>query len=98
MKPHDQNFKNLLQDFPKEALEWILPEASRDLGRILGIEFLRQEPKKRKLADSHLALDMPILFTFENRRLLLWLVEFQEDKAGFSIYRLALITVSANPV
>jgi len=42
-------------------------------------------------AESHLALDMPILFTFEKHELLLWLVEFQEDKSKFSIYKLARI-------
>ena len=30
---------------------------------------------------------MPILFEFERRQLLLWLVEFQEDKSKFSIYK-----------
>ena len=28
---HDHNFKNLLADFPKEALDWILPEAAEEL-------------------------------------------------------------------
>lgn len=88
MKSHDQNFKNLFLDFPEEALEWILPEALESCGKILKIEFPRQEPKKWNLSDAHLALDMPILFIFENRQLVLWLVEFQEDKAGFSVYRL----------
>ena len=30
----------------------------------------------------------PILYTFEKKQVLLWLVEFQEDKWRFSIYRL----------
>ena len=85
---HDHNFKNLFADFPREALAWILPEAEKKLGAIRRIEFLRQEPKKRKLADTHLALDMPILFEFEKGQLLLWLVEFQEDKTVFSVYKL----------
>jgi len=85
---HDHNFKNLLADFPKEALEWILPEATETFGAILKIEFVRQEPKKRKLSDGHLSLDMPILFSFEKGQILLWLIEFQEDKSRFSIYKL----------
>jgi hypothetical protein len=85
---HDHNFKNLFADFPKEALEWILPEATKKLGAILKIEFIRQEPKKRRLSDAHLSLDMPILFSFEKGQILLWLVEFQEDKNRFSIYKL----------
>jgi len=89
---HDHNFKNLLTDFPKEALDRILPEATEQFGAVLKIEFVRQEPKKRRLSDAHLALDMPILFSFEKGRILLWLLEFQEDKNRFSIHRLLKYT------
>ncbi len=89
---HDQNFKNLFLDFPKEALEWLLPDVQKKWGSVQSFEFVRQEPKKRKLKDAHLALDMPILFSFEQKRLLLWLVEFQEDKPKFSIYTLLRYT------
>ena len=87
-KSHDHNFKNLFLDFPKETLEWLFPQAEQSWGQVLKVEFVRQEPKKYKLSDSSLALDMPILFFFENQQLLLWLVEFQEDKTKFSIYKL----------
>jgi hypothetical protein len=93
-EPHDQNFKNLFLDFPTEALEWIFPQAIQTWGPVQHVEFLRQEPKKRKLSDSHLVLDMPILFSFQHdKQLLLWLVEFQEAKARFSIYKLARYTL-----
>ena len=88
MISHDHNFKNVFQDFPKEALEWILPDIPTQLGPIRSVEFIRQEPAKRKLSDRHLSLDMPILFTFEKDQVLLWIVEFQEDKHRFSIYKL----------
>jgi predicted transposase YdaD len=94
MEPHDHNFKNLFLDFPKEALAWLLPEALQEYGKLLRLEFVRQEPRKRKLSDSHLSLDMPILFTFESGKILMWLVEFQEDKQKFSIYRLLRYTTS----
>lgn len=86
---HDHNFKNIFIDFPKEALEWILPQALQSLGPVKNIEFVRQEPKKHKLSERHFVLDMPILFSFEKKQLLLWLVEFQEDKSKFLIYKLA---------
>ncbi|MDL1963993.1 MAG: hypothetical protein LWW98_06600, partial [Deltaproteobacteria bacterium] len=89
---HDHNFKNLFLDFPKETLELLFPQAQQNWGQVRKVEFVRQEPKKRKLFDSNLALDMPILFSFENHQLLLWLVEFQEDKAKFSIYKLLRYT------
>jgi hypothetical protein len=88
MISHDHNFKNMLLDFPKETLEWILPDIPAKMGEIRNVEFVRQEPGKRRLSDAHLSLDMPILFTFDQRQVLLWLVEFQEDKNRFSIYRL----------
>ena len=85
---HDHNFKNLALDFPKETLKFFLPQAEQNWGKVRKVEFVRQEPKKHKLTDHSLALDMPILFYFENQQLLLWLVEFQEDKSKFSIYKL----------
>jgi len=89
---HDHNFKNLFLDFPKETLELLFPQAQQNWGQVRKVEFVRQEPKKRKLFDSNLALDMPILFSFENHQLLLWPVEFQENKAKFSIYKLLRYT------
>ncbi|MFH0726555.1 MAG: Rpn family recombination-promoting nuclease/putative transposase [Pseudomonadota bacterium] len=88
MVSHDQNFKNVFLDFPKEALEWILPDIPAKMGELRHVKFVRQEPGKRRLRDAHLSLDMPILFTFDQGQVLLWLVEFQEDKNRFSIYRL----------
>jgi len=85
---HDHNFKNLFLDFPEEALKWLLPQALQEYGLLCNIEFLRREPKKQKLTDSSKDLDLPILFTFERLKIILWLVEFQEDKHKFSIYKL----------
>jgi len=48
---HDHNFKNLFMDFPKEALEFFLPDVLNKLGQIKHIEFDRQEPKKHHLKD-----------------------------------------------
>ena len=92
MITHDHNFKNLFQDFPKETLRWLFPGAEQNWGKIVSIDFTRQEPKKHHLADAGLVLDLPMLFHFENQKLLLWLVEFQEDKSGFSIYKLLRYT------
>ncbi len=89
---HDHNFKNLFLDFPKETLDFFFPQAEKSWGKVHHVEFLRQEPKKHHLSDPSLELDMPILFHFENQQLLLWLVEFQEDKAKFSIYKLLRYT------
>ncbi|TVR00937.1 MAG: hypothetical protein EA399_02910 [Desulfovibrionales bacterium] len=89
---HDHNFKNVFLDFPREALELFYPQALEQYGELQEITFVRQEPRKHRLADSGLALDMPILFRFARGSLLLWLVEFQEDKEKFSIYKLLRYT------
>ncbi len=85
---HDHNFKNLFSDFPEEALKWLLPQALQEYGALRKVEFIRQETQKHKLTDSSRTLDLPILFTFEDAKIILWLIEFQEDKQKFSIYRL----------
>ena len=92
MIPHDPNFKNLFLDFPRETLEWFFPQAEQNWGKIVSIDFTRQETKKHHLSDAGLELDLPILFHFEKQQLLLWLVEFQEDKSKFSIYKLLRYT------
>jgi hypothetical protein len=86
---HDQNFKNLFLDFLPAALAWVFPQAIEAWGAVVHVESVCQETKKRRLADAHFALDIPLLFTFAGHQLLLWLVEFQEDKAKFSIYHVA---------
>lgn len=92
MRSYRSHIVYLFLDFPQETLEWFFPQAEQNWGQVRKIEFIRQEPKKRKLSELSLALDMPILFFFENQQLLLWLVEFQEDKAKFSIYKLLRYT------
>ncbi len=89
---HDHNFKNLFQDFPREALELFYPRALELYGKLIEVSFVRQEPRKHQLSDAGLDLDMPVLFRFERGELLLWLVEFQEDKGRFSIYKLLRYT------
>jgi predicted transposase YdaD len=50
-QPHDQNFKNLFLDFPRESLSWLFPQALETWGEVRHVEFVRQEPKKNKLSD-----------------------------------------------
>ena len=38
MISHDQNFKNVFLDFPKEALEWILPNIPAKMGEIRNVK------------------------------------------------------------
>ncbi|TWI62849.1 hypothetical protein LZ24_03337 [Desulfobotulus alkaliphilus] len=86
---HDQNFKNLARDFTREIAEFLSPEILEGMGKLIGFEVVHQETQKQKLKDRHFVLDIPIRFRFENGTLILWLLEFQEDKYKFSIYTVA---------
>jgi hypothetical protein len=90
---HDQNFKNLLTDLPEESLDLFFPKAKKLWGKVKSVDFPRQETKKRRLRDGHLALDMPIMFHFEKETVVLWMVEFQNKKEDFSIHKIGIYTL-----
>ncbi len=51
MISHDHNFKNIVPDFPRESLDWLLPQVQEHFGELKSFEFVRREPRKRKLHD-----------------------------------------------
>jgi len=88
---HDQNFKNLILDYPAQSLEFFAsPEAGMDLSlaRIIPI---RQEQLKDRLGDRFRELDTPLLVEWPDSRrgALLFVVEEETRSSLFSIYRLA---------
>ncbi|MBF0236951.1 MAG: Rpn family recombination-promoting nuclease/putative transposase [SAR324 cluster bacterium] len=90
---HDPSFKNLITDFPEDTLRWLMPEAEQRFGKILKVDFIRQEMKKQWLSDEGRELDVPVQYTFEHQQLLIVLIEHQRDKAAFSIFKLAHYTL-----
>ncbi len=88
---HDQNFKNLILDYPREALAFFAKdEAIADLSeaRIIPI---RQEQLKDRLGDRFRELDVPLLVEWPdgNREAILFVLEEETQTNRFSIYRLA---------
>ena len=88
---HDQNFKNLILDYPREALAFFAKdEATADLSeaRIIPI---RQEQLKDRLGDRFRELDVPLLVEWPdgNREAILFILEEETQTNRFSIYRLA---------
>ena len=63
--------------FSEGSAGLVFSQTIQKFGKVRKIEFVRQESRKHKLSDQGLALGMPILFSFEHQKLLLWLVEFQ---------------------
>ncbi len=88
---HDQNFKNLIIDYPVQALEFFAgEEAGLDLSeaRIIPV---RQEQLMDRLGDRFRELDTPLLVEWSDgrREAILFVVEEETKTSKFSIYRLA---------
>jgi len=88
---HDQNFKNLILDYPRQALAFFAPEeASDDLAQARIIP-VRQEQLQERLGNRFRNLDTPLLVEWPDgkREALLFVIEEETRSDLFSIYRLA---------
>jgi len=87
---HDQNFKNLILDYPRQALQFFAPEAAKDVDERTIITPIRQEQLKNRLGDRFHELDVPLKVEWPDgrRAALLFLLEEESDPARFSIHRL----------
>lgn len=91
MNGHDQNFKNLILDYPREALAFFAQEeTSEDLSQARIIP-IRQEQLKDRLGDRFRELDVPLLVEWPNgnREAIIFLIEEETQSNRFSIHRLA---------
>lgn len=88
---HDQNFKNLIIDYPIDALRLFAQKESAALDANVNITLIRQEQLKHQLSDSHRELDVPLLVEWPNghRAALLFALEHESQSRRFSIHRLA---------
>ncbi|MDJ0836944.1 MAG: hypothetical protein QNK37_10540 [Acidobacteriota bacterium] len=86
---HDSGFKNLILDFPRETIDWLLPGVEKVYGKIVKISFPLQEAKKQKLTDRGRRNDSAIYIEFENGKALVPLIEHKGDNYSFSIYKMA---------
>lgn len=88
---HDQNFKNLILDYPLDALRLFCPEAAEDIPETVTITPVRQEQLKERLGSRYRELDVPLLVDWPDgtREALLFAVEEETTSRKFSITRLA---------
>ncbi|HYN77255.1 MAG TPA: hypothetical protein VES73_05630 [Lamprocystis sp. (in: g-proteobacteria)] len=88
---HDQNFKNLILDYPHQALAFFAADEAPD--RLVGAEVLpvRQEQLQSRLGERFRELDVPLLVQWPDgrREALLFVLEEETDPQRFSIHRLA---------
>lgn len=88
---HDQNFKNLILDYPRQALAFFAEEEAREIDASARIIPVRQEQLKERLGDRFRELDVPLLVEWpEGRReTILFVLEEESNANRFSIHRLA---------
>ena len=87
---HDQNFKNLILDYPKQALEFFAAEEASTLDDQVEILPVRQEQLKERLGERFRELDVPLLVKWPDggREALLFVIEEETQPGRFSIRRL----------
>ena len=88
---HDQNFKNLILDYPRAALEFFAGEVAIAIPIEARITPVRQEQLQNRLGEHFRELDTPLLVEFPKgeREAILFLFEEETTTQHFSIYRLA---------
>lgn len=88
---HDHNFKNLILDYPREALAFFAPDEAEEIDQHTRILPVRQEQLKARLSDRFRELDVPLLVEWPDgrREALLFLLEEETQSQRFSIHRLA---------
>ncbi|MCZ0944650.1 MAG: DUF4351 domain-containing protein [Gammaproteobacteria bacterium] len=88
---HDQNFKNLIVDYPRDALKFFAPDEAPEPGDAVRIVPVREELLKAHLGERFRRLDVPLLaeWTDGTREAILFAVEEETDPGRFSPLRLA---------
>ena len=88
---HDQNFKNLILDYPRQALAFFAAEEAHGIvDDDVRIVPLRQEQLKERLGERFRELDIPLLVEWPDgrREAMLFVVEEESDPRRLSEKRL----------
>jgi len=88
---HDQNFKNLIIDYPREAVQFFAADESEAVDEQARIIPIREEQLKERLGERFRELDVPLLVEWPDgrREALLFVLEEETESRRFSIHRLA---------
>ena len=88
---HDQNFKNLILEYPYDALAFFAPEEAPLPEEEVDIIPLRQEQLQERLGERFRELDVPLLVEWHNGRrdAILFVLEEETEGGRFSLHRLA---------
>ena len=88
---HDQNFKNLILDYPRHALAFFAPEEAPAPEDDVEIVPLRQEQLQERLGQRYHELDTPLRLDWADgrRETVVFALEEETDGGRFSRHRLA---------
>ena len=88
---HDQNFKNLILDYSRQALEFFAPAEAAVIPPTARIVPVRQEQLQERLGERFRELDTPLLVEWPDgsQEAILFVLEEESDPRRFSIRRLA---------
>ena len=88
---HDQNFKNLILDYPRDALAFFAPAEAPARNEPVRIVPVRQEQLEERLGNRFRELDVPLLVEWADgrREAVLFVLEEETDWRRFSLHRLA---------
>ncbi len=88
---HDQNFKNLILDYPRHALEFFAPEEAPGPEDDVSILPVRQEQLQERLGQRFHELDTPLRVDWADgrREAVVFALEEETDAGRFSAHRLA---------
>ena len=88
---HDQNFKNLILDYPLQSLRFFAAAEAGDWLAGAKVVPVRQEQLQERLGERFRELDVPLLVEWPDgrREALLFVLEEESDPSRFSIHRLA---------
>jgi hypothetical protein len=88
---HDQNFKNLILDYPREAIALFAAVEARAIDAEARATPVRQEQLQERVGERFRELDVPLLVEWPDgrREAILFVIEEETEPARFSIHRLA---------
>jgi predicted transposase YdaD len=88
---HDQNYKNLILDYPRESLAFFAQTEAQAIDPGARIVPIREEQLKERLGERFRELDVPLLVEWGDgrRSALLFVLEEETNPNRFSIHRLA---------
>lgn len=88
---HDQNFKNLILDYPRQAIAFFAAAEAQAVDAGARIVPIREEQLQERLGERFRELDIPLLVEWPDgrRAALLFVLEEETDPGRFSIHRLA---------